>query len=146
MGTQHLPAGSAPRVIELDVEGMTCASCVNRVEKKLAKLDGVQATVNLPLETARVTVPAGITDQQITDQVASAGYKARIKKPLPEHHEDHMNHGGTAPELKPRLLVAAVLAVPVFLISMFPACVRLDRIRSVSCTGSIATSGVSKAP
>jgi Cu+-exporting ATPase len=48
MGTEHLPAGSDRRVIELDVEGMTCASCVNRVEKKLAKLDGVQATVNLP--------------------------------------------------------------------------------------------------
>jgi Cu+-exporting ATPase len=149
MRTEHLSAGSARRVIELDVEGMTCASCVNRVEKKLAKLDGVQATVNLPLETAHVSVPAGITDQQITDQVASAGYKARIRRPLhqdpeesarhdaaatqhaehggpahggaPEQHEDHMNHGGTASELKPRLLVAAVLTVPVFLISMVPA-------------------------
>lgn len=139
--------------------------------KKLAKLEGVEATVNLPLETAHVTVPAGITDQQITDQVASAGYKARIKNPAspandggagmrkraskmgprrqgtlaelarrgsrwggtsehsehggpteaPEYHEDHMAHGGKASELKPRLLVAAVLAVPVFLISMFPA-------------------------
>jgi Cu+-exporting ATPase len=149
MRTEHPSAGSARRVIELDVEGMTCASCVNRVEKKLAKLDGVQATVNLPLETAHVSVPAGITDQQITDQVASAGYKARIRRPLhqdpeesarhdaaatqhaehggpahggaPEQHEDHMNHGGTASELKPRLLVAAVLTVPVFLISMVPA-------------------------
>jgi Cu+-exporting ATPase len=132
MGTEHLSAGSASRVIELDVEGMTCASCVNRVEKKLARLEGVEATVNLPLETAHVTVPAGITDQQITDQVASAGYKARIKTVTEEdhdetpadaapHHDDHMAHGGKASELKPRLLVAAVLAVPVFLISMFPA-------------------------
>jgi Cu+-exporting ATPase len=132
MGTEHLSAASASRVIELDVEGMTCASCVNRVEKKLAKLEGVEATVNLPLETAHVTAPAGITDQQITDQVASAGYKARIKTVTEEDHdetpadassphEDHMAHGGKASELKPRLLVAAVLAVPVFLISMFPA-------------------------
>ncbi|MDP9693968.1 UNVERIFIED_ORG: Cu+-exporting ATPase [Arthrobacter globiformis] len=135
MGTEHLSAGSASRVIELAVEGMTCASCVNRVEKKLAKLEGVEATVNLPLETAHVTVPAGITDQQITDQVASAGYKARIKTVTEEDHdetlaevadadphsEDHMAHGSKASELKPRLLVAAVLAVPVFLISMFPA-------------------------
>ena len=66
MSTEQLPARTASRVIELDVEGMTCASCVNRVEKKLAKLEGVEATVNLPLETAHVTVPAGITDQQIT--------------------------------------------------------------------------------
>jgi Cu+-exporting ATPase len=132
MGTEHLSAGSASRVIELDVEGMTCASCVNRVEKKLAKLEGVEATVNLPLETAHVTVPAGITDEQITEQVASAGYKARIKRVTGEdhdetlagavaHHEDNMAHAGKASELKPRLLVAAVLAVPVFLISMFPA-------------------------
>ncbi|MFE5837693.1 heavy metal translocating P-type ATPase [Arthrobacter sp. NPDC056493] len=141
MGTEHHPAGNARRVIELDVEGMTCASCVNRVEKKLAKLEGVQATVNLPLETAHVTAPAGITDQQITDQVASAGYKARIRRPAhgdrseQDHEamaaghaghalagrEDHMAHGGKASELKPRLLVAAVLTVPVFLISMFPA-------------------------
>ncbi|MFP3461892.1 heavy metal translocating P-type ATPase [Arthrobacter globiformis] len=134
MGTEHLPAGNPRRVIELDVEGMTCASCVNRVEKKLAKLEGVEATVNLPLETAHVTAPASITDQQITDQVASAGYKATVKvvteKDRAEHggpsedsaaHEDHMAHGGKASELKPRLLVAAVLTVPVFLISMFPA-------------------------
>lgn len=134
MGTEHPPAGTASRVVELDVEGMTCASCVNRVEKKLAKLEGVHATVNLPLETAHVTVPEGITDQQITEQVASAGYKATIRKParvepaeLARHesaageHEDHMSHGGKASELKPRLFVATVLAVPVFLISMFPA-------------------------
>ena len=80
MGTEHLPAGNPRRVVELDVEGMTCASCVNRVERKLAKLEGVEATVNLPLETAHVTAPATITDQQITDQVASAGYKARVKR------------------------------------------------------------------
>ena len=79
MGTEHLPAGNPRRVIELDVEGMTCASCVNRVEKKLTKLEGVEATVNLPLETAHVTAPATITDQQITDQVAAAGYKARVR-------------------------------------------------------------------
>lgn len=129
MSTEQLPGSPEDRVIELAIEGMTCASCVNRVEKKLGKLDGVQASVNLPLESAHVTVPAGITDQQITDQVASAGYKARIKPALQpsaaaaEHqgdHEDHMAHGGTASALKPRLVAAAILTVPVFLISMLP--------------------------
>ncbi|MDQ1596571.1 MAG: P-type Cu+ transporter, partial [Arthrobacter pascens] len=81
MSADQLPSRPDNRVIELEIEGMTCASCVNRVEKKLGKLDGVQASVNLPLESAHVTVPAGITDQQITDQVASAGYKATIKRP-----------------------------------------------------------------
>lgn len=137
MSTEQLPRHSENRVIELEIEGMTCASCVNRVEKKLGKLDGVQASVNLPLESAHVTAPAGITDQQITDQVASAGYKARIKPPQHEpaaasareteehggsaEHADHVAHGGTAQALKPRLIVAAILTVPVFLISMLPA-------------------------
>lgn len=111
MGTEHLPAGNPRRVVELDVEGMTCASCVNRVERKLAKLEGVEATVNLPLETAHVTAPATITDQQITDQVASAGYKARVKavtkEDVAEHggpagDQDHMAHGGKASEFMPR--------------------------------------------
>jgi Cu+-exporting ATPase len=62
------------RVIELDIEGMTCASCVSRVERKLGKLDGVEASVNLPLESAHVTAPAGISDEQITATVAAACY------------------------------------------------------------------------
>ena len=94
MSTEQLPGLPASRAVELDIEGMTCASCVNRVEKKLGKLEGVQATVNLPLETAHVSVPAGITDQQITDQVASAGYKARIRRPLHQDPEESARHIG----------------------------------------------------
>ncbi|MCU1519090.1 MAG: heavy metal translocating P-type ATPase [Pseudarthrobacter sp.] len=137
MSTEH-PHQPGSRVVDLDIEGMTCASCVNRVEKKLGKLDGVQASVNLPLESARVEVPAGITDEQITATVEAAGYTARIRQPHPHHHpadpgqprtahaavdahEDHMAHGGTASALRPRLIVAAVLTVPVFLVSMVPA-------------------------
>lgn len=129
------------RVIELDIEGMTCASCVARVERKLGKLDGVEASVNLPLESAHVMVPANVTDEQITATVAAAGYKATIRSghlPAAEaapagpgpaaglsatagSAEDHLAHGGTAATLRPRLIVAAVLTVPVLLISMFPA-------------------------
>lgn len=166
-------ASSEPRVIELDIQGMTCASCVGRVERKLGKLEGVSASVNLPLESAQVTVPAGISTQQILDTVKATGYKAQVKAdPHAKHdavpsvsepshrsaghdvtasehagggmnpgmghdsmghnsmdhsqHEDHsqmdhMNHGGTASELRPRLIVAALFTIPVFLISMFPA-------------------------
>jgi Cu+-exporting ATPase len=125
MSTEQLPGRPDTRIIELDIEGMTCASCVNRVEKKLGKLEGVHASVNLPLESAQVMVPAGITDRQITDQVEAAGYKARIKRPVqikppPEQgaaEQETTHHAG----LKPRLIVAAVLTVPVFLISMLPA-------------------------
>jgi len=133
------------RILELNIEGMTCASCVGRVERKLGKIEGVEASVNLPLESAHVTVPHHVDDAEITAAIESAGYKARIKKghhspaennhgmhEMQDHeshtghsstsnHEDHMNHGGTSAELKPRLILAAVLTVPVFLISMIPA-------------------------
>src|SRR5688572_1469239 len=125
MSTEQLPGRPDTRIIELDIEGMTCASCVNRVEKKLGKLEGVHASVNLPLESAQVMVPAGITDRQITDQVEAAGYIARIKRPVqirpPAEQgaaEQETTHHA---RLKPRLIVAAVLTVPVFLISMLPA-------------------------
>ncbi|MFF2031607.1 heavy metal translocating P-type ATPase [Arthrobacter sp. NPDC058192] len=104
-------AGS--RVLDLDIEGMTCASCVNRIERKLRKLDGVDASVNLPLESARVTVPANISDEQITATVAAAGYTAMIRGMSPSVAAE-----GT---LRPRLIVAATLTVPVVAISMFPA-------------------------
>ena len=63
MSREQLLDQPGTRVIELDIEGMTCASCVGRVERKLGKLDGVTATVNLPLESAHVTVPATVTDE-----------------------------------------------------------------------------------
>lgn len=140
MSNQDLLHQPGTRVVELDIEGMTCASCVNRVEKKLGKLDGVQATVNLPLESAHVTVPAGVTDQQLVDTVNAAGYKAKIHGSptaggavtsapgtLPASGdagvaaaEDHTAHGAAA-TLRPRLILAAILTVPVFVISMVPA-------------------------
>lgn len=148
MSTDKLLQQSQPRIIDLKVEGMTCASCVGRVERKLGKIEGVEATVNLPLESARVSVPDGVTDEQILHAVDSAGYKARLVRPAgsspagggtlnaPPHDggehagtddrtghagEDHMSHGGTAATLRPRLILAAVLTLPVFLVSMIPA-------------------------
>lgn len=124
MSHQELLHPPGTRIVELDIEGMTCASCVNRVEKKLGKLDGVAATVNLPLESAYVTVPEGITDEQLTSTVEAAGYKARVRhrsttgagaRPVDPSAEVH------ASSLRPRLAAAAVLTVPVFLVSMVPA-------------------------
>lgn len=73
---------SGTRVVELDIEGMTCASCVGRVERKLGKLEGVEAVVNLPLESARVTVPAGITDDQLTATVVPVCHEWRNPRAL----------------------------------------------------------------
>jgi len=140
MSTEELLNQRPARVLELDIEGMTCASCVGRVERKLGRIEGVSATVNLPLESAVVQVPDDVTDEQVVEAVNSAGYRARLRRPAPaphahdagetDHdghagagpaHEDHMAHGGTAADLRPRLITAAVLSLPVLLISMVPA-------------------------
>ncbi len=72
-------ADTDTRAVDLAVEGMTCASCVARVEKKLSRLDGVSASVNLATESARVTAPAEVSDDDLVAAVARAGYTARLK-------------------------------------------------------------------
>ncbi|GAA2237800.1 heavy metal translocating P-type ATPase [Promicromonospora sukumoe] len=66
--------------VELAVSGMTCASCVARVERKLNRIDGVAATVNLPLESAHVVLSADVADQDLVGAVESAGYEARVTR------------------------------------------------------------------
>lgn len=68
------------RIIDLDIQGMTCSSCVGRVEKKLQKIEGVNASVNLPLESANVTAPQGVTNEELIKAIESAGYKAFVKE------------------------------------------------------------------
>ena len=121
MSTTKLLDQPGSRVIELDIEGMTCASCVGRVERKLGKLDGVQASVNLPLESARVTVPAEITDEQIAATVKAAGYKATVRTPQAPAAAAEDPAIGTAAKLRSRLVAAAAFTVPVFVLSMVPA-------------------------
>jgi Cu+-exporting ATPase len=135
VSSEQLLDQAGSRVIDLDIEGMTCASCVNRVERRLGKLDGVEASVNLPLESARVSVPADITDDQITATVAAAGYKATVRSArhpgTPVQPAELRASSGlsastelpasAAPSLRPRLVVAAALTVPVLAISMIPA-------------------------
>src|SRR3954447_24316749 len=70
--------------VELLLTGMTCASCANRVERKLNKLDGVSATVNYATEKAKVSYDpdaAGVTTDDLIAAVASAGYTATLPKP-----------------------------------------------------------------
>ena len=109
---------------------MTCASCVGRVERKLRKIPGVDPAVNLPLESARVIVPEGVSDEQIVETINNAGYTARLKNgPRAgagtnasasggghQHSTPSMNGGFTD-----RIIYAAILGVPIFLISMFPS-------------------------
>ncbi|GAA3224920.1 heavy metal translocating P-type ATPase [Pseudonocardia petroleophila] len=101
--------------IELVIGGMTCASCANRVERKLNKLDGVSASVNYATEKARVQAPDGVDPAVLVAQVEAAGYTAKLPAAAPAPEE------GTADPLRERLLVSIALSVPVVALSMVPA-------------------------
>ena len=118
------------RIIHVDIQGMTCASCVGRVERKLRKIPGVDPAVNLPLESARIIVPEGVSDDQIVETINNAGYKAHLKNgPRAGAATDASTSDGggqhTTPSMKggftDRIIYAAILGVPIFLISMFPS-------------------------
>ncbi|MBB6333451.1 Cu+-exporting ATPase [Schaalia hyovaginalis] len=73
------PGGPAPlATLTMDVQGMTCASCVRRVERKLSKLEGVTASVNLATESATITLSAEHTDSELEEVVNAAGYTGRV--------------------------------------------------------------------
>ncbi len=116
-------------VIELEIGGMTCASCANRVERKLGRLPGVEATVNYATEKARVSVESGTDAAALIAAVESAGYTARVPAPVtPAAGADAAGAGsGSAahdPELdalRRRLVVSAILSFPVLVLSMIPA-------------------------
>ncbi|MBA3366366.1 MAG: cation-translocating P-type ATPase, partial [Actinobacteria bacterium] len=111
---------AAETTLELPIEGMTCASCANRIEKKLNRIDGVQAAVNYATEQAAVHYdPERVTPEQLVAVVEGIGYRARLPQPEPA--------AGTAPAvdatapLRQRLVVSAALSLPVLLLSMIPA-------------------------
>ncbi|NNH21837.1 copper-translocating P-type ATPase [Pseudokineococcus marinus] len=98
---------------------MTCASCANRVERKLGKLDGVTATVNYATERARVTAPAGTDLAVIVAAVESAGYTAREHRP--ERRQVAVEEDDPLRSLRRRVVGAVALAVPVVVLAMVPA-------------------------
>ena len=78
MSTTSQESGGQLRTVNLSIGGMTCASCVARVEKKLNKLDGVSASVNLATESARVTAPSAVSVDDLLATVARAGYTGAL--------------------------------------------------------------------
>ena len=108
---------------DLLIDGMTCASCAARIERKLNKLDGVTATVNFATETARVDFPATVAVTDLMVVVERAGYTARLPAPPAGQDQDQQDNdaGAQARALRRRLVVSAVLAVPVMAITMIPA-------------------------
>ncbi|WQB72080.1 heavy metal translocating P-type ATPase [Microbacterium invictum] len=104
---------------------MTCASCANRIERKLNKLDGVTASVNYATEKAHVEVPAGTDPAALIAEVEKTGYTAALPAPpeLPDAAAGSSD-GRDDPELRSlrqRLIGSVILGVPVILLSMIPA-------------------------
>ncbi|WP_214411542.1 heavy metal translocating P-type ATPase [Sphaerisporangium fuscum] len=111
------------RSVELSIGGMTCASCANRIERKLNKLDGVTATVNYATEKAKVTFPEGLDPQDLVAEVEKAGYTAKLPAP-PRPETTAAPDAEQEDELRPlrhRLVTSVVLAVPVVMMAMIPA-------------------------
>ena len=113
---------------ELEIGGMTCASCAARIEKKLNRLDGVEASVNYATEKAHVAAPGDLDPQQLIAEVEKTGYTAALPAPSPpaagpagttaepaEHDDPELT------ALRRRLVGSVWLSVPVILISMIPA-------------------------
>ncbi|TYQ09610.1 UNVERIFIED_ORG: Cu+-exporting ATPase [Gordonia westfalica J30] len=121
-----MSASPGLQLVDLDISGMTCASCANRIERKLNKLDGVTASVNYATERAHVEVPTGLAADDLVEVVRAAGYDAApILPDPPAGSTDTTDAASTAdPELvalRQRLIVSAVLSVPVIVLAMIPA-------------------------
>ncbi|GAA2944546.1 heavy metal translocating P-type ATPase [Streptomyces erythrogriseus] len=119
------PAAGQPALseVELLIGGMTCASCAARVEKKLNRMDGVTATVNYATEKARISYPPGIEVADLITTVVKTGYTA--EEPAPPRQDDEGDTAsGADPEtaaLRARLVVSALLSLPVVLLAMVPS-------------------------
>ncbi|WP_173921696.1 cation-translocating P-type ATPase [Agromyces sp. Marseille-P2726] len=114
---------TSTRRLDLDIGGMTCASCAMRIEKKLNKLDGVTATVNYATEQARVEAPAGYDPAELIAEVEKSGYTATLPVPSREstRAEPRDPRDDELRSLRTRLLASVVLTIPVIAMSMIPA-------------------------
>ena len=98
--------------VDLNIEGMTCSSCVSTVERSLNKVPGAKATVNLATETAHVLVPEGTATKTLIEAVKSAGYSAKLRTDESESFSNTRNLGV-------RVLLSIFLTIPVITLSMW---------------------------
>ena len=124
----EVPVGSVES--ELELTGMTCASCANRIERKLNKLEGVVATVNYATERARVSHAESVSAEELIGAVEAAGYGARLKPPPRSASEDATDEAASSQEpgedthvrtLRQRVVVSGLLSAPVIAMAMVPA-------------------------
>mgnify|MGYP000195983670 FL=1 len=99
------------RQVNLSLTGMTCSSCVSTIEKSLNKIPGVQAAVNLAMESAHIIAPLNVSEKVLIAAVESSGYKASAFKGERESFEKSNRLGI-------RLLMTFLMTIPIILISM----------------------------
>ncbi|GAA4362452.1 heavy metal translocating P-type ATPase [Actinomadura verrucosospora] len=107
--------------VELAIGGMTCASCANRIERKLNKMDGVTATVNYATEKARVEFAPEVSPDELIATVEKAGYSAALPAPPKAAGEAAPEPADELRPLRQRLVTAVVLSIPVIAMAMVPA-------------------------
>jgi Cu+-exporting ATPase len=105
--------------VEFDIGGMTCASCATRIERKLNRIDGVDASVNYATEKARVRAAEAVDTATLIAAIEAAGYSAQVPPPLHSAAAEQAPRD-EAGELARRLIISAALALPVVLLSMIP--------------------------
>ena len=109
------------QAVDLQIGGMTCASCAMRIEKKLNRMDGVSATVNYATEKAHVTYAGEVTADDLVATVERTGYTAAVPRPEPEPADDAVpTEDAELAGLRQRLIGAVALGVPVILLAMVP--------------------------
>lgn len=116
--------------VELAIGGMTCASCAARIEKKLNRMEGVEATVNYATEKAKVTFAGEISVQDLIGTVEATGYSAKQPKPAPTHgttggaddgDQETEGEDRELVTLRQRMITAVTLSIPVIAMAMIPA-------------------------
>jgi len=131
-GHQAAALPTATSHVEIDVGGMTCASCAARIERKLNKIDGVSASVNYATEKAKVHYSGDVTTDDLVAAVENAGYRAHLPQPTTPHAAGSAPGGTDSSRgdderdrelrtLRDRVIVSAVLSVPVVALAMVPA-------------------------
>lgn len=103
--------------VDLEIEGMTCSSCAARIEKKLNRMPGVEATVNYATEKAHVVLPVGTSVDDAIAVVQATGYAATL--PAPSGGDDRVAMDDVA-ALRRRVIITAILSIPVVAMAMVP--------------------------
>jgi Cu+-exporting ATPase len=116
--TPPAPLAGPECAVDLVVGGMTCASCAARIEKKLNRMPGVQASVNYATETAHVVLPAGTAVEDAISTIEATGYTAALPTPAPQMPDTAESE--EVASIRHRLLVSAFLTAPVLLLAMVP--------------------------